>query len=487
MDNAVNHTSNGTIRLGCSMVGIARDDCSLRITVADTGEGMRPEFLHLLEQVLGNEDIYVQKWREQGYGLGLPLVCRIFRLMNGNMHISSELGRGTVCVCTAHFAYNEDDQRQNNILSNKRALLCDLDLSSRAMHVNLLNSFSMQVSEFSSVLPALSELAEADAHGAGYDFFILSRCSDGLDNHEIIRHVRQEMHLSKIPQIIAISHFGRDDAIYVMKKSGVDACLHVPINGSLMFDALAMLDGADGASPLDQDGCFTADSISSFTGMRVLLVEDNRLHQQMAVTLMEEAGMEVTAVFNGSEALKALSVCRDGYGFDLVLMDMQMPEMDGFETTWRIRKDSYLNAVYIPIIALTAHRGTHEVNAYRKIGMDDHVPKPVDREVFFTVLHRWLPLAADNSGESVKFLRELGQLLESDAHKASKRFSEYGRHLRRSLGGGRAGKLRRMIDEQEYGKAGDFITHLLDKLDGYLTEQPYDSTERDKAADHIFD
>ncbi|MCL1915259.1 MAG: response regulator [Desulfovibrionaceae bacterium] len=455
VDNAVRHTRNGVLRLGCSLSGLARNDCALRITVADTGEGMRPEFLRLAQQLLSGDESHLLNWHEHGHGLGLLLAYRIIRMMRGEMSINSEPGRGTICSCIVHLGYQAESQHQTaSLVEDKHVLLCDADSSSRLLHANLLNGFSMRVSIFEHVPPALSALVEADAQGDGYDFLILGWRNSTLDLEGIIRQIRERMRLEKIPKIIVTSSFSRSEVRYMVERFGADAFLPTPIQASLMLDALTLLNGAKGEDPYRENP-------ADFAGLRVLLAEDNQLHQQIAASLMTAAQMEVCAVGNGSEALKALAAARRDRPFDMVLMDPQMPYMDGFESARRIRQDNYLGAGHIPIIALTAGRSSQELVACRKAGMDDYVLKPVDQGALFTVLRRWLPMHPDRSGQVGRFLRELYLRLKNDHAEAGAFFNKGGSALRRYAGVGRSEKLRLLIDEQQWDTAGSFIAHLL--------------------------
>ncbi|MDR2051622.1 MAG: response regulator [Deltaproteobacteria bacterium] len=467
-DNAMRHTRDGVVRVSCGLVGIARNDCALRIVVADTGEGMRPEFLHQLNQALAEDEQTLSAWnmQNQDRGLGLPIARRIFAMMNGEIQVNSELGRGTILTCTAHFGYYESEQGQrNSVLADKHVLLVDPDMAARNLHTGLLRSFSVQVRGFDQIQDALGELTAADAHGAGYDFFILDWRNADQELREIIRHMRADLHLAKVPKIIVTSAFGRDEIRCLAEEAGVDAFLHKPLHGSILLDALMDLGGEVPAAAARGEGMPDA---AGFAGLRVLLTEDNKVNRQMARTLMEEAGITVSTAFNGSEALRAIDEHRGYRAFDIILMDLRMPDMDGFEATWRIRKDTHLKAEYTPVIAMTAHRDTDEVESCRQAGMDDHIPKPIEVKVFFGTLRRWLPLVRTDSAPAEKYLRQLEYMLENDVLEAATSFGEWRNRLRPCLGDGRTEKLQRMLDGEKWSEALRFVAYLLEKLNsGY--------------------
>lgn len=468
VDNAMRHTCNGTVRLSCSLAGIARNDCALRILVADTGEGMRPEFLDALNKAMLTDERSMRSWsaHSQG-GLGLPIAHRLFRLMNGDLQVSSELGRGTVFTCKAHFGYYDSEQgRRDTVLADKRVLLVDADASVLNLHSGLLQNFAVHVRGFEQVSAAIGELTAADARGAPYDFFILDWHNADKELGILMRHIRARLCLSRQPKIIITSAFGREDVRRVAEEARVDAFLHKPIHGSVLLDALMDLgDVGDALWPgNNQAGQRAAQQPEAVEGLRALLVEDNRINQLMACEIMESAGITATVTGNGAEALRAIAAHQGELAFDVVLMDLRMPGMDGFEATWRIRKDKWLKAEHVPLIAMTAHRNTDEIEACLRAGMDDHIPKPVEPQVFFNVLRRWLPVSQDHSGGAARCFQKLEKLLEEGSPEASLFFAEWRNRLRPFLGAGRTDKIQRMIDGGRWREALCLTADLREKV-----------------------
>lgn len=467
VDNAIQHTRQGMVRIGCSLIGLAAGDCALRITVADTGEGMHPDFLHTLNSALSAEDPGFQNWAERGLGqgLGLPIAYRLFTMMNGGISVSSEPGRGSVFTCTAHFGHNTADQgRSPGVLAGKRILLADSDDVALNLHLALLSSFSMRAKGFSQMQSAIGELVAADAADAGYDFLVLDWRGSDLDMSGLILHIRGTMNLKKVPMILVTSSFGRDEARKLAEEAGADAFLHKPIHGSVFMDTLMDLCGDKISAPAGPFMLEADQGGESLSGLRVLLVEDNQINQQLAQEILEEAGAGVTVAGNGSEALKLLSAGKGERSFDIILMDLQMPDMDGFEATWRIRKDGHLGAARMPIIAMTAHRNTDEVEACRKAGMDDHLAKPIDLTVFFSVLRRWMPITRDGQQMLAAPMEQLITLLRARQAEAVASFGEIRGRLRQFAGEGRMEKLQRMISAGEWDEALDFAMYLYEKL-----------------------
>ncbi len=464
VDNAMRHTRQGTVRVNCSLVGIVRGDCTLRIVVADTGVGMRPDYLNVLNTALDSTDMGFRNWGDQGLGqgLGLPIAHRLFTMMDGSMHVTSELGRGTVFTCLAHFGYDEASQLRNtSLLADKRVLISDTAQATLAMHAGMLNNFSVQTKAIPKMQDALGELLAADAEGIGYDFFVFDWHNADMELHEIIQHIRNSMSLRKMPKIVVTSAFGRDEMRRLAEEAGADAFLHKPMHGSVLLDTLMNLCGAESSLAMQPEQ-ITPYTVS-LAGMRVLLVEDNLINQQLALELMDDAGLFPSVASNGYEALKLIAASQGGLEFDIILMDLQMPEMDGFEATWRIRKDTHLNAVYTPIIAMTAHRNSDEVEACRNSGMDDHVPKPIEVSVFFSALQRWMPIIPDVSGAVPDFLAQFEKMLEEKRTDAAARFVEWRGRLRQHIGEGRTAKIQTMLNARQFDNLTDFVRYLRQK------------------------
>lgn len=467
VDNAIHNTKNGTIRIICNLIGMVSSTCSLRITVADTGQGMHPDFIHILNSTLSSENPQFHNWSERGlgHGLGLPIAFKLFSMMNGRISVTSEPGRGTVFTCIVNLEHNESDQsRRAEILYGKRILLADQDEATLNLHIALLRSFSMQPQGFSQTQEAIGELLAADAKNAGYDFVVLDWRGQDLDMSRLIQHIRTTMNLKKIPKVLVTSAFGRDEVRRMAEEAGADAFLHKPIHGSVMMDTMMDLCGERSKDIFGQMMREDRQNTDSLKGIKILLAEDNMVNQQIAIEILEEAGASVHVADNGSEALKLLAADQGQNSYDLILMDLQMPDMDGFEATWRIRKDGHLGAQNIPIIAMTAHRNNDEIEACYKSGMDDHVAKPIDLSTFFSVLRRWRPIIKDKNSIVLADLQKLGFMLGTRQEQSLELFNELRSRLQYLVGEGRTDKLQQMIQNCEWDEAIEFVRYLHDKI-----------------------
>ena len=208
----------------------------------------------------------------------------------------------------------------------------------------------------------------------------------GIDGFEAARRIRQDSRLTKAPVIVLVSAYGREEIMWRAEAEGLDAFLIKPISPSVMFDTIMQALSKDAPrefAPLDRKEQ-ALDMLKGLEGARVLLVEDNELNQQVAMEILAGAGMIVSLAGNGQEALDAVQANR----YDAVLMDVQMPVMDGYTATRIIRRD--LRFKDLPIIAMTAHAMAGDQEKSAAAGMNDHVTKPIDPKQLYAVLARWI-------------------------------------------------------------------------------------------------
>ncbi|MDR1241269.1 MAG: response regulator [Deltaproteobacteria bacterium] len=480
LENAFRKTWKGFVRLSCSVSGIVRSECALRIAISDTGEGLSPEELADLREAFSGGTRLTEgagrlpgETSRTGPVLGLAIAQRLFEFMNGSIEVNSEAGRGSTFTCMARFIYREDDQsRHSIILAGKSILIADSDEISLALYTSMLSNFSMASKSCVSAAEALKELVRADAEGEGYDYFMLDWRNLELDIGSLLRQIKQDLKLVKTPHVLALSDTGRDEARKLAESAGADVFLHKPVDASVLLDTLM---GLCSGSEISAMGLAVSEAIAKMArqtveGLRVLLVEDNVLNQQLAQEFMSYQGIHVTVAASGSKALTAIADTftsgENPYAkpFDIVLMDLQMPEMDGFEATWRIRNDSHLQASHMPVIAMTAHSNPEEINACRKAGMDDYVGKPIDVNLFFEALHRWLPILPDKQSIIAGDFKNMLELIQAQAPRALAMFASLQEVLTCFIGEGRLKKLQKLLWDNAWEDALDFALYLQDSL-----------------------
>ncbi len=462
IEHSLQYTTRGIVRVACSLISIVQNECSLRIIVADTGQGMHHEQLHALQNSLDHQ---AASTHGADGGLGLVLSQRLFMIMSGTMNISSEQGRGTVFTCTARFTYYATEQNLHiGLLRGRRVLVIDDDEVVLPLMSNLLTSFSMDASATSDLSEGIKMLLQADSEGHGYDFIMLDWRMAEKDGIDIFRRLGQ-FALTPNPYSIVMSSYGREELRSLTELAGATAFLHKPINSSMLLDTMmGILERAEGSREEAAAAPANAPSMDDLPGLRVLLVEDNPVNQQLGKELMEDAGIVVTVAGNGSEALHILGLSTVRPPFDIILMDLQMPVMDGYETTWRIRKDTHLGACFVPVIAMTAHSQADEIAACRNAGMDDHVAKPIEVGLLFAAIQRWLPPREEFAEDCRQVLERLLHLLGQSNSQALMFFTQQKNVFASCLGEGRVQKIQRLLQRQAVSEVEQLARYLLESL-----------------------
>ena len=389
-NNAIKFTERGEVALSITVGQRWDDRVELLFSVRDTGIGMTPEQRSRLFQSFSQADTSTTR-RFGGSGLGLAISKRIAELMSGAITVESVSGVGSTFTFTAVFGVQEDAGEDwavpIHLLSNLRVLIVDDAAAAREILSSMLISWSMQVQTAAGGWEALSIILGANAKQAPFDLILLDwqmAEPDGLMTAKTILHNDQ---LSKKPHIIMISAHRHDEVMAKAEEVGVDAFLIKPIDKSMLLETITALfvtrDGGSGEAPLVP----TAMRPSELRGAHILLAEDNEINQQIAIEFLADVGVRVDLATTGTEAV-ALALAVGGVRYDAVLMDVQMPEMDGLEATKRIRER--LSSDRLPIIAMTAHAMEQERRRCLAAGMDDHIAKPIDPALLYETLGRWI-------------------------------------------------------------------------------------------------
>ncbi len=257
----------------------------------------------------------------------------------------------------------------------------------REILTDSLRGLGLRAESVSSGEEAIRELAGADSQ-APYELVMMDWHMPGMDGLETSRIIKNGDRLKHIPKIVMITAFGKEDIRTQAEEMGIDAYLLKPVTPSTLFDTLVELFDVAGHEA-DLSRTTNAAVIShDAIGVRILLVEDNEVNQQVAAELLGSAGASVRIARHGGEAVRLLTEDEQPPPFDIVFMDLQMPEMDGFTATRLIRAQPQLRA--LPIIAMTAHALVEERQRCLDAGMNDHVSKPIDPDALFATLSRWV-------------------------------------------------------------------------------------------------
>jgi len=393
VSNAIKFTSAGEIVVDVRRVSQDGARWVLGFGVRDTGIGLSLEQQGRLFQPFEQADSSTTR-QFGGTGLGLAICKRLVELMSGSIQVESAPGVGSHFTFSIEVGSDPGDSQSRPAalldLTGKRVLVVDDNASAREILSELLQSLRFQVAVVPSGTRALTEIRLAIDRGAPYDVVLLDWKMAGLDGIETARLIQSDALLRPLPKVVLMTAHGREDVLERSRDVELDGFLLKPINPSTLFDAL-MAAFADGGNRTAAYFRKSRGAVApSFSGIRVLLAEDNEINQEVASELLQQAGFVVDIANNGQEVLDRIQF--DAYA--LVLMDVQMPVMDGLDATRRLRADPRYAG--LPIIAMTASVLPKDRADCIKAGMNDFVAKPIDVEAFFATLRRWLADAAES-------------------------------------------------------------------------------------------
>ena len=394
MGNAVKFTSEGEIEIEILLEEVNDTSAGLKFVVRDTGIGMTSEQCAKLFQSFSQADTSTTR-KYGGTGLGLAISKQLVNLMGGDIHVESEEGVGSSFIFTANFELTEGSDHYDiapESLGALKVLVVDDMASARQMLEATLLSFAYRVDCVSSGLEALEALDRAPEDDP-YSLVLLDWKMPGMDGVETSRKIKEHKGLADLPTVIMVTAYDRQEVMSEVKGLGVEDCLVKPMTASTLLDSILGIFGKKAG--LKRQGAsheaWQIRTLDEIAGAEVLLAEDNEINQQVAQELLSQAGLKVTIANNGREAVHLVG--KKTYA--VILMDLQMPEMDGFEATQVIRES--LGMKDIPIIAMTANAMAEDREKCLEAGMNDHVPKPIDPEQLFATLTKWVPKQGGSS------------------------------------------------------------------------------------------
>lgn len=383
----------------------AADIAYLKISVEDTGIGIpKDKHLHIFKKFSQADSSTTRKFG--GTGLGLSICQELVHLMGGEINVESEIGKGSVFWFTIKVdidkGFIERDTLNYISLENLKVLVVDDVQINRRLLIEQLKGANMIADQAMCGKDALEMLAKAYEEGAPYDMAICDYLMPSMDGEELAKKIKANPNLKDIELVMLTSASGDDKE---MAKRFADAgyayYLSKPIRSSQLMNALRVvwkshLDGGAADEGIIAAVKTKEEAAAKFKGLRVLMAEDNFVNQEVATLMLQKLGCQVTAVSNGKEAVEMVSQMK----FDIILMDCQMPEMDGFEASTIISKMKENDEIpNIPIIALTANAMKGDRERCLLAGMDDYVAKPIKREVLDKTLSKWVQTSVDDAEE----------------------------------------------------------------------------------------
>jgi len=388
--NAIKFTQQGEVLIGCEVQRLDPADVMLHFWVRDTGIGMSAEQIQQLFQPFTQGDSSTTR-QYGGTGLGLTISRQLVEMMGGRIWVNSQPGKGSTFHFTARFGLQAQGQNGRrallaNELQGKRVLLVDDNATAREVLSDMTRRLGLDVDVSDNAEQALARMQQAMAEGKPHQVLLADWKMPGMDGIPFARHALS-LPPEKRPCVLLVTAFARDEALKAAEGVGLAGIINKPVTPSTLLDTFARVLGEDAPLPATERSTSRVlqQAQRQLAGARVLLVEDQPMNQELACDLLERAGLSVATASNGQECLDKLA--SEG-PFDGVLMDCQMPVMDGYTATEHIRARAEWHS--LPVIAMTASAMATDREHVLQCGMNDHITKPLDLGQMFTIMARWI-------------------------------------------------------------------------------------------------
>ncbi len=391
VDNAVKFTSQGEIFIEITLLERSDDQMKLQFSVQDTGIGISEEQIGKIFTTFSQVDASISR-RYGGTGLGLAISKLLVNMMNGEIQVQSKLGKGSAFIFTTVVGFHDKQKMIPTALLNDlfgmRVLVVDDSLNSQEVFKNILESFVLNASFALSGESALEKIIKAQQEGKPYQLVIVDWLMPEMDGIETAMRIRNCSALHHSPKIILVVNNSWSELTNSFDEEMMpDGFVFKPVSQSTMFDII--LETFDKQTAQKESVNLGAelglDKVKGIRGARILLVEDNEINQQVATGLLESAQFKVRSAKSGYEALECLY---KGEAFDCILLDLHMPEMDGFQVCRIIREQARFNE--LPIVALSANATSDTRRKCIMLGMNDHIAKPFTSDELFSILAKWI-------------------------------------------------------------------------------------------------
>jgi signal transduction histidine kinase/DNA-binding response OmpR family regulator len=386
--NAIKFTERGEVVIRVTRESAGDPGDLLHFSVRDTGIGISAAKQELIFQPFTQADGSMTR-RYGGTGLGLTISAQLVGLMGGRIWVESEPGKGSAFHFTARFGRGAVQERDSDqpvpALRGMDALIVDDNATNRMILAEMLSNWGVKPTAVDGGPAALEAVEAATRAGRGYRLVLLDACMPDMDGFSVAGKIKRNPRLGG-PSLMMLTSGGQRGDASRCRELGIAAYLTKPISQSELLDAIMTTLGKQVAKGPEAPLITRHSLREKRPRFRVLLAEDNEVNQQVATKILEKAGHTVAIAGNGKEALALL----DNEAFDVVLMDVQMPVMGGFEATARIREREKAGGTRVPIIAMTAHAMKGDREQCLKAGMDDYVSKPIRTQELFAAIGRRL-------------------------------------------------------------------------------------------------
>ncbi|MGL1936548.1 MAG: PAS domain S-box protein, partial [Fibrobacterales bacterium] len=379
-NNAIKFTEKGEIKIEVILEEKTDSTIVVKSIVTDTGMGMNQEQVGKLFQAFSQADTSTTR-KFGGTGLGLSISKRLCEMMGGSIGVTSEVGKGSSFFFTVTLGYSNTPLNKKYIIpegvQGMKVLVVDDNESALEVMETYLLDFEMNVATASDGVKAIDMVSQMNKkEETAYKVLFLDWKMPGMTGIELAQKIK-EMQLIVQPKIVLVTSYGREEIKAQSEQLKLDSFLLKPVGQSLIYDTILQIFNLADLRPKQKRLNHLNPEIEKIRGASILLVEDNEINQQVAQELLEAEGLLITIADSGQKALDILEVEK---GFQLILMDLQMPGMDGFETTTHIRK---LYGETFPILAMTADAMSGVEDEVYAVGMNGYITKPIDISVLF--------------------------------------------------------------------------------------------------------
>jgi PAS domain S-box-containing protein len=406
VSNAVKFTERGEVAISVQRISGTSEEATLQFRVRDTGIGIPPDKLALIFEAFEQADPSITR-THGGTGLGLAISARLVSMMGGSLEVDSQVGVGTTFRFHAGFGISHQPVPRRVLRSvpefrGLRVLIVDDNATNRRILHDTLVHWSMQAHDAASGPEALRALREAAGAGTPFALVLLDAMMPGMDGFTVAETLRSSRAFDGV-MIMMLSSADQGADVARCRSVGIQSYLTKPVTASVLFDAIVgVLDrrhtNVDSTTfEVTRVAEAPLDTMPAMTPrLHILLAEDNLINQKVTVGILEAAGHGVTVVNNGKQAVAAM----EEHPFDAVLMDVQMPEMDGFQATAAIREREQATGRYTPVIALTAHAMKGDEERCLAAGMDAYLSKPIRPEELLRALRNSVTMPAEGDHQA---------------------------------------------------------------------------------------